>query len=142
MKKNRKFNILVVDDEVDICRALEFLLIKEGYDVTIANTGEKGLELFDKKQFDLVLSDLKMPGMSGLDMMREILTRSAEMPVIIMTAFASVESAVEAMKLGASDYIVKPFDTKELKVRAKNLIDQRQKLRQRFSHKITLSLFL
>ena len=149
MKKNRKFRILVVDDEVDICRALEFLLIKEGYDVTTANTGEKALELFTgKKQYDLVLSDLKMPGMSGLDLMREILTLSANTPVIIMTAFASVESAVEAMKMGASDYIVKPFINDDviltLKrfIRLKGLEDENLVLRRQLSNRMAEREFI
>jgi len=148
LKKNRKNAILVVDDEVDICRALEFLLIKEGYDVVAANSGEKALELFNKKRFDIVMSDLKMPGISGLELLREIQALSDNVPVIIMTAFATVESAVEAMKLGASDYIVKPFINDDVMmtirrlIRQKSLEDENLVLRRQLSNRMAASEFI
>lgn len=124
MKKNKKIRVLVVDDEIDICRALEFLLIKEGYDVMSANEGERALELYSKRRFEIVITDLKMPGISGLELMKEIRALSSSVPVIIMTAFASVENAVEAMKLGASDYIVKPFINDDVMMTVKRLLRQ------------------
>jgi len=148
LKKNIKRLILVVDDEVDICRALEFLLIKEGYDVVAANSGERALELFSKKRFDIVMTDLKMPGISGLDLLREIQALSDNIPVIIMTAFATVESAVEAMKLGASDYIVKPFINDDVMmtirrlIRQKSLEDENLVLRRQLSNRMAASEFI
>jgi len=124
LKKNKKIRVLVVDDEIDICRALEFLLIKEGYDVMSANEGERALELYSKRRFEIVITDLKMPGISGLELMKEIRALSSSVPVIIMTAFASVENAVEAMKLGASDYIVKPFINDDVMMTVKRLLRQ------------------
>jgi DNA-binding NtrC family response regulator len=148
LKRNKKIKVLVVDDEVDICRALEFLLIKEGYDVATANDGERALELFTKKEFNVVITDLKMPGMSGLDLLREIQAVSDSVPVIIMTAFASVENAVEAMKLGASDYIVKPFINDDVMMTVRRLIRQRaledenQALRRQLSNRMASNEFI
>jgi DNA-binding NtrC family response regulator len=148
LKRNRKIKVLVVDDEVDICRALEFLLIKEGYDVATANDGERALEMFTKKGFDIVITDLKMPGMSGMDLLKEIQAVSSSVPVIIMTAFASVESAVEAMKLGASDYIVKPFINDDVMMtvrrllRQRDLEDENQTLRRQLSNRMASSEFI
>lgn len=148
MKKNKKRRVLVVDDEVDICRALEFLLIKEGYDVITANDGEKALGLYSRKSFDIVITDLKMPGMSGLDLLREIQALSSNVPVIIMTAFATVENAVEAMKLGASDYIVKPFINDDVMMTVRRLLrqlsleDENRTLRQQLSNRMASDEFI
>ncbi len=123
--ENIKHRILVVDDERDICRALEFLLSREGYAVDTAQSGEEALERFGKNEYDLVLTDLKMDGMDGIGLIEKIKSLSASTVAVLMTAYASVESAVEAMKKGASDYIVKPFVNEDVKLTVKRLLEHR-----------------
>jgi DNA-binding NtrC family response regulator len=116
--------VLVVDDERDICRALEFLLLSEGYEVSSALDAQQALELFNKKAYDLVITDLRMPRSDGIELLQQLKALSPETPVVIMTAYASVESAVEAMKKGAADYIVKPFINEEIKLTVRRLLEQ------------------
>jgi DNA-binding NtrC family response regulator len=118
--------ILVVDDEKDICRALEFLLTAEGYTVTTALSGEEAVELLKKGDFDVVLTDLKMDKVDGIGVLEEAKRINSETPVVLMTAYASVESAVDAMKKGASDYIVKPFINEEIRLTIRRLLEQMQ----------------
>lgn len=118
--------ILVVDDEKDICRALEFLLTSEGYSVTTALSGEEAMELLKKQDFDVVLTDLKMGKVDGIGVLEEAKRINAETAVVLMTAYASVESAVDAMKKGASDYIVKPFINEEIRLTVRRLLEQMQ----------------
>lgn len=120
--------ILVVDDERDICRALEFLLSREGYKVVTANNGQEALKKVESDDFDLVISDLKMEGVDGMQVLERSLAMSPGLIVVIMTAFASVESAVEAMKKGASDYIVKPFINEDVKMTVRRLLEHRKVL--------------
>jgi len=115
--------VLVVDDEKDILKALEFLLRAEGYAVSTAISGEEALDLYKKENFDIVLTDLKMPGMDGLTLLEEIRKINPEATVLFMSAYATVESAVEAMKKGAADYIVKPFINEEVKLTFRRLIE-------------------
>ncbi len=102
--------ILVVDDEAKMRRLLELSLKHMGHEVVQAGDGRAGLAAFDDGPFDLVLTDLRMPRMDGLALLRALRERGAEVPVIVLTAFGSIESAVEAMKLGALDYIIRPFE--------------------------------
>lgn len=118
--------ILVVDDEKDICRALEFLLKAEGYDVTTALSGESAVELLKKDSFDVVLTDLRMDKMDGIGVLEEAKRLHPDIAVVLMTAYASVESAVDAMKKGASDYIVKPFINEEIRLTVRRLLEQMQ----------------
>lgn len=137
--KYNSYRILVVDDERDICRALEFLLSREGYIVETAFSGENALEKLKKTDYDLLLTDLKMEGMDGIELLEKARSLSPSIIVIIMTAYASVESAVEAMKKGAFDYIVKPFVNEDVKLTIKRLLEHRslqienQALRQQLS---------
>jgi len=124
MKANQ-YKILVVDDERDICRALEFLLGREGYKVVTTYSGQDAVKKIEAEEFDLVISDLKMEGMTGLEVLEKALAINPNLIVIIMTAFASVESAVEAMKKGASDYIVKPFINEDVKMTVKRLLEHK-----------------
>ena len=117
-------NLLVVDDERDICKALEFILSREGYVVTTAHSGEEAVELLKKRDFDVVLTDLKMEKMDGIELLEEVKRQNQETQVVLMTAYASVESAVNAMKKGASDYIVKPFINEEIRLTIRRLIEQ------------------
>jgi len=106
---------------------LSIMLGKEGYRVKSTTSGKKGIEFFRNEIFDLVITDMKMREVSGLDVLREVKKISPKVPVIVITAFASTESAVEAMKLGAYDYITKPFKNEEIKLTVKKAM-QRKKL--------------
>ena len=108
-------SILVVDDEQSMRDFLKILLIKEGYKVTTSENGSQALSLLSSKPFDLVISDIRMPGFSGLDLLESIREKHGDLPVILITAFASPDDAVKAMKNGAFDYISKPFNVDEIK---------------------------
>ena len=126
--KSSDYRILVVDDERDICRALEFLLSREGYKVSTAYSGQDALKKIEAEEFDLVITDLKMEGISGMEVLERSVAMRPAMIVIIMTAFGSVESAVEAMKKGAGDYIVKPFINEDVKMTVKRLLEHKKVL--------------
>jgi DNA-binding NtrC family response regulator len=107
-------SILVVEDEAKMRRLLELQLAEEGFIAVAVGEAETALKLFNKDGFDLVVTDLKLPGMSGLEFLQSVKRANADTPVILMTAHGTVESAVEAMKQGASDYVLKPFSLAEL----------------------------
>ena len=109
-----KGRILVVDDEVNARTALAELLRDEGYSVETAADGFKALPKLEEHSPDLVLTDLKMPGIDGLELMRKVTTRDPECVVVVMTAFGGVDTAVKAMQQGAADYLVKPVNVEEL----------------------------
>jgi DNA-binding NtrC family response regulator len=106
--------ILVVEDEAKLRRLIELQLAEEGFVASSAPDAETGLKLLGKQQFDLVVTDFKLPGMTGLDFLHAAKNINANLPVIMMTAYGTVESAVDAMKAGASDYVLKPFSLAEL----------------------------
>jgi two-component system response regulator AtoC len=116
-KESQKLSILIVDDEEDILNVLKLILTKEGYQVDTALDGKQALQLFRKNSYDIVLTDLKMPEIDGMELLERIKEIRPETEVLIMTAYASVESAVLAMKKGAADYIVKPFLNEDVKMR-------------------------
>ncbi len=107
--------ILVVDDEQSMRDFLKILLVKDGHHVVTAKNGDQALSLLDKQAFDLVISDIRMPGMGGLELLEAIREHFGDLPVIMITAFASPDDAVKAMKNGAYDYISKPFNVDEIK---------------------------
>ncbi len=109
-----KISILIVDDEESVRDSLYNWFIEDGYNVECAENAKKALHLLEDKEFDIILADIKMPGMDGMEMHRRIRTLNSDSIVIIMTAFASVETAVQALKDGAFDYITKPFDPDDL----------------------------
>src|SRR5499427_10655502 len=106
--------VLVIDDEANLRKVLAALLRRDGYDVTIAEDGEMGLAEFQKNGADAVITDLVMPKVGGMEVLRAINSADPEVPVIIITAHGTVDSAVEAIKLGAFDYVTKPFDQAEI----------------------------
>ncbi|MBI5584831.1 MAG: sigma-54-dependent Fis family transcriptional regulator [Deltaproteobacteria bacterium] len=108
-------NILVVDDEKNYLLVLKELLAEEGYEVSTAQSATAALEILAETDPDLIITDMKMPGMSGLELLERLKQKDPQLPVIMMTAFGTVEKAVEAMKKGAQDYITKPFDNEILK---------------------------
>ncbi|HTH37919.1 MAG TPA: sigma-54 dependent transcriptional regulator, partial [Pyrinomonadaceae bacterium] len=107
-------SILVVDDEKNQREILETILSGEGYDVTTASSGEAAMKFVESRRFDLVLTDLKMTGMSGLDLLKELTNFDKSIIVILLTAHGSVDSAVDALRLGAFDYLQKPYDSAKL----------------------------
>ena len=107
--------ILVVDDEISVCKVLSKLLEYEGYDVEVSLSAEEALEKINKTVFDLIISDIKMPGMDGFELLKKIRAINVDSAVIFITGYGSVDSAIEAIKLGASDYIEKPFEIGQLK---------------------------
>lgn len=106
--------ILVIDDENNMRWVLQKAFQRAGYQVFTASRGNEGLQLFARHAIDLVLLDLKMPGMDGLSLLRELRSRDAETPILLFTAYATVATAVEALKVGATDYIRKPFDIEDV----------------------------
>jgi DNA-binding NtrC family response regulator len=126
--KVSEHRILVVDDERDICRALEFLLSREGYKVATAYSGQDALKKIEAEEFDLVITDLKMEGITGMEVLERAINLRPALIVVIMTAFGTVESAVEAMKKGARDYIVKPFINEDVKMTVKRLLEHKKVL--------------
>lgn len=106
--------ILIVDDDPDILTVIQRLLETDGHKGVTAESGLKALELIMRDTFDLVISDLRMPSMDGIALLREIKTRKPHLPVILVTAYASNETANESLKLGAAAYLFKPFKVKDL----------------------------
>ncbi|MFQ5543576.1 MAG: sigma-54-dependent transcriptional regulator [Nitrospiria bacterium] len=117
--------ILIVDNEKSMRDFLAIVLKKEGYQCQTAEDGQHALAIFEKTSFDLVLTDIKMPKMSGLELLKALKTVSPETATVMMTAFASTETAVEAMKEGAYDYITKPFQVDEVKLIIKNVLERK-----------------
>lgn len=112
----KKLPILLIDDDESLRRVMEFSLTESGYSVQAAANGEEGLSLFEKGLFHAVITDITMPGMNGLEVLSKIHSRDPHLPVIIITAYGTIENAVEAMKQGAFDYITKPFNRDELRL--------------------------
>ena len=113
--------ILIVEDESSFSEALSFLLIKEGFEVSIAENGRKALELFKSGTFDLILLDLMIPEISGIEVCRSIRTTSA-VPIIMLTAKDSEVDKVVGLELGADDYVTKPYSSRELLARIKAVL--------------------
>jgi two-component system response regulator PilR (NtrC family) len=120
-------NILIVDDERSMRDMLEIFLEREGYSVSAYSNGADAMAAMAAgASFDLVISDINMPGISGFDLLRSIREQNEELPVLMITAYGSPDSAVEAMKLGATDYITKPFRIEEIKARISAAVERRQ----------------
>ncbi len=121
--------ILVVDDEPSMRELLQIVLRREGYSVRLAENGRTALSTLEREPADVLISDIKMPDMSGVDVLREAKRLDPDLVGIMVTAFASTETAVEALRLGAYDYLTKPFDVDELKAKVRNAFERRE-LRQ------------
>ena len=119
-----KISILIVDDEESVRDSLYNWFIEDGYDVECAENAKKALSILELKKMDIILADIKMPGMDGMEMHRRIRSLDKDSIVIIMTAFASVTTAVQALKDGAYDYITKPFDPDDLSHLIRNATSQ------------------
>ena len=138
-------SILIVEDEAKMRRLLELNLGEQGFTTHAAADAEAGLKLLGQEEIDLVVTDFRLPGMNGLEFLQAIKRMNASLPVVMMTAYGSVESAVEAMKMGASDYVLKPFSLEEMtlvvrkELDAHNLREENRSLRealgQRYQYK-------
>jgi two-component system response regulator AtoC len=117
-------SILIVDDEEGMRKSLSILFQKEGYNVCPVSNGQEALLRFGREVFDLVITDLRMDGMNGIQLLNRMKEKHIDIPVIIMTAYGTIDSAVEAMRIGASDYVAKPFEYDEILHRAKRAIEQ------------------
>ena len=122
--------ILVVDDEISMREFLGILLEREGYLVDLAESGDVALSRLESVVYDLVISDVKMPGLDGIGLLARIKEVAPDTAVLMVTAFSAAEQAVEAMKLGAYDYIAKPFNVEEIKIIVRNALDRRNLARE------------
>ncbi|MCJ7680609.1 MAG: sigma-54 dependent transcriptional regulator [Candidatus Aminicenantes bacterium] len=118
--------ILIIDDEKGILDLLSMVFKKEGYEVGTAINAERALNLIETGDFDLVLSDIKLPNMGGMDVLKAVNSSKPDVSVVLMTAYGTISQAVEAMKIGAIDYIVKPFDMDELKIIVRQGLEKRR----------------
>ena len=134
---SRKISILIVDDEESVRDSLYNWFLEDGFHVESAENAKKALTLLESDQFDIILADIKMPGMDGLEMLRRIKSIKPEAVVIVMTAFATVDTAVKALKDGAYDYVTKPFDPDDLTHLIRNatkqisLVDENETLKKK-----------
>lgn len=135
--------LLLVDDEKRMCAVLKAALEKDNLAITTADSGEAAWAALSVEAFDVIVSDIKMPGMSGIELLKKVKAKTPETEVLLMTAYADTKTAVEAMKSGAYDYIIKPFEIEELRLKIRNILekhslreenkDLRGQLKRRFS---------
>ena len=111
---NKAGRVLVVDDEAMVTRSCKRILAEEGYEVETADNGRDGCSLALSRPYDLVMTDLKMPDMDGMDLIRSLRKQKPRMAVVVITGYSTIPSAVEAVRLGVSDYIEKPFSPREI----------------------------
>lgn len=108
-------HILVMDDEEIVCKGLEMVLTEEGYEVDLAMSGRSALETFADKDFDLLVADLRLPDIDGMEVIKLVKEKRPATEVVVITGYSSVNSAVDAMRLGVSDYLLKPFSEDQIK---------------------------
>jgi len=126
--KSKPYKILIIDDEPTICDACYQILTDKNYSVEVANNGSEGLKKFEDFKPDIVFIDLKMPGVSGMDVLKTIVEKKTNTIPIVITGYASIETAVESMKNGAFDFLPKPFTAEELSVIAERAIARKKDL--------------
>lgn len=134
------FKVLIAEDEEITLKHLSYALDKEGYAVTGVKNGLDALKQLEKEAFDFLIADIKMPGMDGLTLLKEVKGKYNDMDVMIITGFGSIESAVDAIKKGASDYITKPFNLDELILKIKKLEEKKRLEKENTALKISLGL--
>ena len=118
--------VLIVDDNEVFRRPLQRTLEAAGYEVVAAPSGEDALDVLDRSTVDLVLTDRRLPGMDGVHLTKRIKARHPALPIVVMTAYGTVESAVEARRYGADDYLEKPFETPDLLLALQRALEPRQ----------------
>ena len=143
-----KGRILVVDDEESMGKFMQIMLQKEGYEVTPALSGSEALKIIKQKEYDLVIADLMMPEMNGLKLLSAVKQYDAQIDFIVMTAFASVDTAIDAMKKGALDYVTKPFKVDEIKLAVSRSFERQElqaenaELKRRIKQEFSLDAFV
>ena len=125
-----KGNILIIDDEKHLADVLRIALEEEGYRVFLAYDPETGIKIFEEERIDLVISDIRMENLSGLDILKKFRAKDPDALVILMTAYSSIESVIDALRGGAVDYLVKPFEIDELLFRVKNALNKKHLTKQ------------
>jgi DNA-binding NtrC family response regulator len=126
MANTTKRKILVVDDDPHILELLEARLTAAGYEVCTSPNGQKALQTLDRKPVDLLIADVRMPGMTGMELLREVRKGTPHLPVILLTAYGTIPDAVQAMKDGAVEYLTKPFDGRDLLWKVEEILNQTQ----------------
>ena len=121
-------HILVVDNEPLVCQQLDRLYTHSGHKVTIASSAEEAIERLEKGNIDLVVTDIRLPGLSGVELTKWIQETSPDVPVIVITGYADVETAVEVFKVGASDYVVKPFSAATIQESTRAVLEREKEL--------------
>jgi DNA-binding NtrC family response regulator len=130
-----KANIMVIDDEESMCKFMQIMLQKEGYDVITSQSSYQALNLLKQKNYDLVIADLMMPELNGLELLSRVKSLDPDANFIVMTAYASVDTAIEALKKGAYDYLTKPFKVDEIRIAVKKALEQKRITRENISLK-------
>jgi len=118
--------VLLMEDESSVAEGLRMVLHEEGFDVDLAMTGQSALDSWSQKKFDLLVADLRLPDMDGMEVIKRVKEERPQTPVIVITGYASVPSAVEAMKRGVDDYLPKPFTDEEFMVRVDKVLKERR----------------
>lgn len=117
-------SILIVDDDINLCKVLSEELAEVGYDVHYVNNGFEALDYLLNKPVDLMLLDLKMPGIDGFEVLKEMENRDLKAKVIVLTAYADVKSAIDSAKMGANDFLSKPYDFDELLITIRKVLQK------------------
>jgi DNA-binding NtrC family response regulator len=144
----KKPGILLIDDDKNTANGLKKILLQDGYDTSCAYTGNEALNLIDTEHFDIVITDMKLPDISGFSILEKVKKKDPDIPVIMITAFSSLQTAIDAMKKGADDYLTKPVNIEELELILKKiwekqlLILQNKELRQQLDDKYGFSGFI
>ena len=130
--------ILIVDDDKNTLQGYLKILSQDGFSVEGASTGYQALQKIDEKHFDIVVSDIRMPQLDGLTLLKEIQKRNDDISVILVTAYGTIDSAVEAIKLGAETYLTKPINVEELEILLKKIWDTKKIIQQNLELKQSL----
>lgn len=117
-------HILIMEDEEIVAKGLEMILTEEGYDVDLAFTGEQALETFSSDKFDLLIADLRLPDIDGMEVVKTVKEEKPETEIVVITGYSSVNSAVDAMKIGVFDYLTKPFLETDIKDAIKGALER------------------
>src|SRR5437764_697982 len=130
MNEPKSMRVLIVDDEEVLRDVLEVVLRREGFDVVLASSGEEALNVLDTEDVDLMILDVMLPGISGIDTLRAVRISNPNLPVVVITAFSSIDGAIEAMKHGAFHYIPKPFKNEEVILTVNKALEQKRLSRE------------
>jgi len=120
-------HVLLMEDEMNVAKGLEMVMREEGYEVDLADTGQGALDKFRASEFDLLVADLRLPDMDGMDVVQHVREKRPRTNVVIITGYPSVSSAVQAVRMGVSDYLRKPFTEDEFKTAVKSALKEKEK---------------